>query len=124
MIQRRREIRSFYEQLFATTEGVRILGRGTDEEDNFWLTSLLVDPAITNWSAAELSAALAADDIESRPLWKPMHLQPVFAESRSLINGVSQRLFETGITLPSGSVLSDDDLDRIAGVVTSFLSRR
>jgi len=53
-----------------------------------------------------------------------MHLQPVFAESRSLINGVSQRLFETGITLPSGSVLSDDDLDRIAGVVTSFLSRR
>jgi len=124
MIQRRREIRSFYEQLFATTEGVRILGRGTDEEDNFWLTSLLVDPAITNWTAAELSAALTADDIESRPLWKPMHLQPVFAESRSLINGVSQRLFETGITLPSGSVLSDDDLDRIAGVVTSFLSRR
>jgi dTDP-4-amino-4,6-dideoxygalactose transaminase len=124
MIERRSRIRDFYEALFAATPGTRILGRGTDAEDNFWLTSLVIDPSITGWSMSELSTALAADNIESRPLWKPMHLQPVFAGNRSRVNGVSQRLFETGITLPSGSVLTDDDLDRIAGVVTNFLDGR
>ena len=122
MIERRREIRGFYESLVADTPGVRILGRASDSEDNFWLTSLVVDPSVAGWSASELSAALAADDIESRPLWKPMHLQPVFAGNRSRVNGVSQKLFETGVTLPSGSVLREDDLGRIADVVTSFLA--
>ena len=124
MIERRREIRGFYESLVADTPGVRILGRASDSEDNFWLTSLVVDPSVAGWSASELSAALAADDIESRPLWKPMHLQPVFAGNRSRVNGVSQKLFETGVTLPSGSVLREDDLGRIADVVTSFLAEQ
>lgn len=124
MIARRREIRAFYEALFADVAGTGILGRGTDDGDNFWLTSLLVDSEVTGWTAADLSATLAAENIESRPLWKPMHLQPVFADARCLVNGVSQRLFETGLALPSGSVLGEAQLDRVASVVSTFLASR
>jgi len=124
MIARRRQIRELYRSLFADAAGVDIFGGTTDAEDNFWLTSILVDPAVSGWQAGELSAVLAADNIESRPLWKPMHLQPVFADDRALVNGVSQRLFETGITLPSGSVLTDEDLDRICTRVRAFLGSK
>jgi dTDP-4-amino-4,6-dideoxygalactose transaminase len=124
MIERRRQIRAFYAELFLDVAGAEVLGHGTDRDDNFWLTSVVVDPEVAGWSAGELSAALADDDIESRPLWKPMHLQPVFAGSRSRVDGTSQRLFENGITLPSGSVLGDDQLGRVADAITSFLTRR
>jgi len=124
MIARRREIRDLYRSLFADVPGVNIFGGTKDAEDNFWLTSILVDPTISGWQASELSTALAADNIESRPLWKPMHLQPVFAQDRALVNGVSERLFETGITLPSGSVLSDADLDRITNRIRAFLGSK
>ncbi len=124
MIARRRMIRDFYDRLFSAVPGVSILGRDNDVEDNFWLTSVVVEPEIAGWSAAELSSALTAENIESRPLWKPMHLQPVFAGTRSLINGVSQRLFETGLALPSGSVLADADLGRIERTIRGFLATR
>ncbi|WP_104176605.1 DegT/DnrJ/EryC1/StrS aminotransferase family protein [Cryobacterium sp. Y50] len=124
MIARRREIRELYRSLFADVAGVEIFGGTTDAEDNFWLTSILVDPTVSGWPASELSEALAADNIESRPLWKPMHLQPVYTHDRALVNGVSQRLFETGITLPSGSVLSDADLDRISVRIRAYLGSK
>ena len=124
MIDRRRLIREFYRTLFSKVPGVEIFGGSTDTEDNFWLTSILVDPSVTGWDARELSAALASDNIESRPLWKPMHLQPVFAHDRALVTGVSERLFDTGITLPSGSILSDGDLDRIQSQIQAFLDSK
>ena len=124
MINRRRLIREFYRTLFSNVSGVEVFGGSTDTEDNFWLTSILVDPLVTGWHAQELSAALASDNIESRPLWKPMHLQPVFAHDRALVTGVSERLFETGITLPSGSILSDADLDRIESQIHAFLDSK
>ena len=62
-------------------------------------------------------AALAADGIESRPLWKPMHLQPLFADARSYVNGVSDDLFGRGLCLPSGAGLEDSDQERICSVV-------
>lgn len=124
MINRRRQIREFYRTLFSNVPGAEIFGGSTDAEDNFWLTSILVDPSVTGWQAQELSAALASDNIESRPLWKPMHLQPVFAHDRALVTGVSERLFKTGITLPSGSILSDANLDRIQSQIHAFLESK
>jgi dTDP-4-amino-4,6-dideoxygalactose transaminase len=121
MIARRRAMRQLYRELFADVDGVTIFGGDTDENDNVWLTSILVDPAVTGWRAAQLSEALARDDIESRPLWKPMHLQPVFAGAPAAVNGNAQKLFETGITLPSGSVLTPQQLDRVAEAITAFL---
>lgn len=123
MIERRREMREAYKELFADVEGVEVFGADGDEHDNVWLTSILVDSDATGWSTWELSAALAADNIESRPLWKPMHLQPVFGGSRGVIDGVSQRLFETGLTLPSGSALTHAQRERLLAETEAFINR-
>ncbi|MGO1852404.1 MAG: DegT/DnrJ/EryC1/StrS family aminotransferase, partial [Microbacteriaceae bacterium] len=73
---------------------------------------------------ADLSAALAEDNIESRPLWKPMHLQPVFEGARGEISGASERLFTRGLTLPSGSALNAEQIERVFAAISSFLERR
>ncbi|WP_460812492.1 DegT/DnrJ/EryC1/StrS family aminotransferase [Nocardioides salsibiostraticola] len=114
MIARRREWRRRYAELFAEQPGVRLLGGLDDSEDNCWLTAIVVDPAVSSWTAQELSAALTEAKIESRPVWKPMHLQPVSAGLTGVIDGTSERLFDHGLTLPSGSAMRDDQFDRIA----------
>ena len=67
---------------------------------------------------------LAEADIEARPLWKPMHLQPVFADRPAYTNGTSERLFRTGLSLPSGSALTDDQFERVVAHVRTFLERK
>ena len=121
MIARRREMRELYASLFAGVEGVEIFGRDGDELDNVWLTSILVDRSVTGWAPADLSAWLAEVQIESRPLWKPMHLQPVFASARARVTGASDRLFERGLTLPSGSALDAGQRERVQARIQSFL---
>ena len=124
MIARRREVREIYKELFAPSAGVEVFGATGDRDDNVWLTSILVDQSVTGWQPRELAAALAEDDIESRPLWKPMHLQPVFSGSRGVINGVSESLFERGLTLPSGSALTAEQRGRVRSAIVSFLDGR
>jgi len=109
--------------------GVGFVGRGEhgghdrgDDEDNCWLTCIVLDPAVTSVSPSVLMAELASEDIESRRLWKPMHLQPVFASSRAFVNGQSERLFDRGVTLPSGSVLHDDEIERVIKVFHNAMS--
>jgi dTDP-4-amino-4,6-dideoxygalactose transaminase len=121
MIARRRAIREMYRDIFSGHEGITILGGDDDSEDNTWLTAVLVRETVTGWGPADLVAALAAQSIESRPIWKPMHLQPVFAGARSLVNGSSERIFEQGVTLPSGSVLTQAELDRVRSVIDDFV---
>jgi dTDP-4-amino-4,6-dideoxygalactose transaminase len=121
MIERRRAHREAYANLFAEVPGVSIFGRDGDFADNCWLTAILVDRAEAGWSAAELSKVLLQNDIESRPLWKPMHLQPVYADRPSYLNGYSQAMFETGLTLPSGSNLSTSEVGRIHDAVRSAI---
>lgn len=121
MIARRAAVRELYRDLFAPVQGVSIFQGEGDESDNKWLTSILVEPSESGWTAEELREWLNADQIESRPLWKPMHLQPAFADAGALVDGSAQHLFEVGITLPSGSVLDQDQLDRVQGRIHSFL---
>lgn len=90
--------------------------------DNYWLSSILIDADEAGFSSEDLRLHLAAHDIEARPLWKPMHLQPVFAGARSYLDGVSERLFETGLSLPSGSVLTQSQIDRVLGCIKNFLA--
>ncbi|MGW9156994.1 DegT/DnrJ/EryC1/StrS family aminotransferase [Microbacterium sp. NPDC055665] len=123
MIARRREMRELYKHLFADVDGVEVFGAEGDEADNVWLTSILVDSSITGWEPSELAAALAADDIESRPLWKPMHAQPIFEGARSNTNGASESLFARGLTLPSGSALTDTQRERVVTAIRGFLNR-
>jgi dTDP-4-amino-4,6-dideoxygalactose transaminase len=81
---------------------------------NRWLTCILVDPKLNYGLTREIiRLALDAENIESRPLWKPMHQQPVFANCKSYINGISDKLFEDGLCLPSGSNLTDEEFGRI-----------
>lgn len=120
MIARRHRVRAAYKSLFAEIDGVEVFGTDGDAEDNAWLTSITVDERITGWRASELSAALAADGIESRPLWKPMHLQPIFTGTRGKMTGASEALFHRGLTLPSGSALRDADIARIHNVICNF----
>lgn len=117
MIGRRKEMRQMYRDLFADVPGVTIFQGEDDSEDNFWLTSIVVDEGVAGWKASDLSKWLGERNIESRPLWKPMHLQPVFAESERVENGASESLFEMSVTLPSGSSLSHGQ----KGIVTESL---
>ena len=123
MIARRREMRELYKQLFAEVDGVEVFGAEGDEADNVWLTSIVVDREKTGWEPSELAAALAADDIESRPLWKPMHAQPVFADARRKTSGASESLFARGLTLPSGSALTPPQRERVLTAIRGFLTR-
>lgn len=127
MIERRRLLRLHYRELFANVPGVSMFGEpsgadGGDTRDNFWLTSIVVDPAEAGFTSEDLRLAMLAAGIETRPLWKPMHLQPVYAGARSFVDETSERLFTTGLSLPSGSVLKPDQIDRIDAAVAKFLA--
>ena len=129
MVERRRQHRLTYRRLFGGVPGVTMFGEpsgadGGDTRDNFWLSSIIVDPRRAGFSADDLRLAFAAADIEARPLWKPMHLQPVFADARAVVNGTAERLFTTGLSLPSGSVLTESQVKRVEAVVSSFLEVR
>ena len=124
MIARRREMREIYKELFATVDGVEIFGAEGDEHDNVWLTSILIDEKRTGWAPSQLAEALSQDHIESRPLWKPMHKQPVFAHHRGNINGTSEKLFASGLTLPSGSALTEQQRARVVEGITAFVGGR
>ncbi len=124
MIQRRRAMREFYRELFADVPGVEVFGAADDDEDNVWLTAILIDDQVAGWSSRELVEALSERNIESRPLWKPMHLQPVFESARHTADGTSEALFTTGLTLPSGSALDGRDRERVAEAIYGFLNRQ
>jgi dTDP-4-amino-4,6-dideoxygalactose transaminase len=89
-----------------------------DYFSNYWLTAILIDPALTSGVTREdVRLALEFDNIESRPLWKPMHMQPVYQGSKFYGTGVCEDLFEKGLCLPSGSNLTDEEFDRIFSVL-------
>ncbi|MDR2382220.1 MAG: aminotransferase class I/II-fold pyridoxal phosphate-dependent enzyme [Bifidobacteriaceae bacterium] len=123
MVAARRRLRERYKAAFAGVPGAAVLSAGC-AEDNAWLSAVIVEPGAAGWDVAQLGEALGAAGIESRPLWKPMHLQPVFAGARSWLGGESERLFRNGLTLPSGSSLTDADKDRVFGVIRDFLRER
>ncbi|MGC1214955.1 MAG: aminotransferase class I/II-fold pyridoxal phosphate-dependent enzyme [Micromonospora sp.] len=123
IVARRRWLREQYARLFAAVPGVRLLAEG-DREANCWLTTIVVDPGVAGWRAAELAAHLAAQNIETRPVWKPMHLQPVFAGARALLTGAAERLFTDGLALPSGYAMTESQLARVLDGVEQFLKGR
>jgi dTDP-4-amino-4,6-dideoxygalactose transaminase len=124
MIARRRALRERYAEVFAGVPGTQVFQRSGDEADNCWLTAVLVDSHRAGWSVEDLRAALDGADIESRPLWKPMHRQPVFAGARAFLDGSADALFARGLTLPSGSALTAEQIDTVMGALGAFLGER
>ena len=118
-IEARRLNNEFYRRELADVEFISFQTEPNgDYLSNYWLTTILVDPQKSNGiSSEDLRHALERANIESRPLWKPMHLQPVFADFPYYGNGLSERLFERGLCLPSGSGLTENDLIRVIDVV-------
>lgn len=124
MIARRRSLFDAYAALFADVPGVDMFQQESKAHDNCWLTAILVDPNVAGWEARDLAAWLETANIESRPLWKPMHLQPLFAGARGEIDGTAETLFDGGLALPSGSVLTEADRQRVFAAIREFLNNR
>ena len=118
-VARRREIHDLYVKLLDGVKGVKVMCQpeGGDFNSNYWLTCITVDPEEAGFTREDVRVALDGDNIESRPLWKPMHLQPVFKEAPFYGNGTSERLFEIGLCLPSGPMLTDQDIERVVKVI-------
>ena len=125
-IARRRAIHDLYVKLLAGVKGVKVMCQpeGGDFNSNYWLTCITVDPEEAGFTREDVRLALDADNIESRPLWKPMHLQPVFKDAPFYGNGTSERLFEIGLCLPSGPTLTDEDIERVTKVVRQLSNFR
>ena len=121
-IARRRAIHGLYSQGLGSISGIEVQQNPSAQfNPNFWLTSILIDPKQTGFDREQLRLRLEEENIESRPLWKPMHLQPVFAACPYYGGSVAEGLFERGLCLPSGSGLSDDEISRVIGVIKSFI---
>ena len=121
-VARRRAIHALYTSLLKDIPGISVLQNpSSDFDSNFWLTCITVDPLMAGCTRENIRLALDADNIESRPLWKPMHLQPVFAEAPFYGNGTSEHLFDIGLCLPSGPTLTDEDIRRVAGVIRGLV---
>lgn len=121
-IARRRAIHALYVEKLKNTPGITVMQprSNVDLHPNYWLSTILVNSKEAGFTYQELSARLTAADIESRPLWKPMHLQPVFAKAPAYVNGVSEALFAQGLCLPSGPMVTDEDVDRIVEIIKNY----
>lgn len=121
-IQARRNINNFYNELFKDVDGITVLTEPSkDFSSNHWLSCVLIDKRKTGFSNEDLRLQLLEDNIESRPLWKPMHLQPIFKDYKYFGHSVSEELFNKGLCLPSGSNLTKLDFQRISASINKLL---
>ena len=120
-IQQRRAVNDFYKDVFSNIDAVKLFSEASsDFFSNHWLSSITIDKKVTTRTNQELMAAFAEENIETRPLWKPMHLQPVFNDCPYYGETVSEELFTAGLCLPSGSNITNDDKNRIYEVISKY----
>ncbi len=121
-VEQRRLNNQFYQELFKDIDGIEVFTEPTqDYFSNHWLSAILVDEQKTGFSREDLRLVMEKDNIESRPLWKPMHLQPIFENCKYYGRKVAETLFDNGLCLPSGSNLSDEDRARIKESILGIL---
>ncbi len=121
MIDRRRHIRDMYATQLGDLPGVEVTPDPPWGVGNSWLTTVTFDPVSRPGASTQVREWLAALAIESRPIWKPMHAQPVFAGHERHLTGVADRVFADGLCLPSGSSLRDEDIERVVDGVREAL---
>lgn len=122
-VNARRRNCAFYEAAFRDLPGVMFMPEAKFGRCTRWLTCLTVDPKIAGLDREKLRLALAEENIEARPVWKPMHMQPIFKDCICFGGAVSERLFVQGLCLPSGSNLTESDLQRVVDVVRGEFAR-
>jgi len=118
-VAKRRSNHSLYKETFKSIDAITFLDEPVGSFSNRWLSCILLPSYKIR---EELRLALEKDNIESRPLWKPMHQQPIFKDAPSYLNGVSDDLFERGLCLPSGSNLTDEELDRVILAIKTYFA--
>ena len=124
-IAHHRHVHALYAEAFADMEGIELFSNPSDKWDsNYWLCNIVIDKEVTGFDYEELRQALDHAGIESRPLWKPMHLQPVFSNCPAYTNGVSESLFAKGLCMPAGPWVSDNDIARIIQHIKDAYRRR
>jgi len=121
-LARKRQIHELYVELLVNVPGINFMPEAVYGQSNHWLTCITVDPQLFGASAEDIRLSLEQHNIESRPLWKPMHTQPVFKGTRCVGGSVSERLFSQGLCLPSGTALTNDQVGQIVSVVQSLHS--
>ena len=117
-VEARRKNYSIYESSLSNISNIEFLNEPNGYYSNRWLTCILFDSYKVR---EQVRLALGEENIESRPLWKPMHLQPIFSKERSYVNGVSDDLFKRGLCLPSGSNLDIEDIERVIKIIKTQL---
>ncbi|MFL9844937.1 DegT/DnrJ/EryC1/StrS family aminotransferase [Flavobacterium rhizosphaerae] len=121
-IAKRRKNHAAYADFFSATQQISVLEEySLDCYSNFWLTTITVNPSEDSIVPENIRVKLSSENIESRPLWKPMHLQPVFKDAEYVGGDVAEKLFNTGLCLPSGSGLTDTEKERIFSTLREFL---
>lgn len=115
-VNARRTNFDFYKKALDGLPGIQFMPEAEFGKSNRWLTCLTIEPSKSGFSREDVRLALEADNIESRPVWKPLHLQPVFQDCPYYGSGVAEELFDKGICLPSGSNLSREDMQRVIDV--------
>ncbi len=116
-IKKKREIFEIYNEQFKNIEEVEFMPELKNSFGNRWLTTLILKKG----NPFNIIKKLSSLNIESRPLWKPMHLQPVFSNSSKLVNGTSEKLFAQGLCLPSGTELTENDIEYISKIIKKEL---
>ncbi len=122
IVMRRREIRNRYATALDTIPGVSVMGDPTWGTWNGWLTTIRFSHLDHPDAPTRIREDLAVQDIESRPVWKPMHQQPVFASAESVITGVADQIFEEGLCLPSGTSMTNAEIDRVISEIVKALN--
>lgn len=123
-VRRRREIHSWYMQALKDMPGVSINDNpSADYNSNFWLTCVEIDPQQAGYDREHLRLTMEKANIETRPLWKPLHMQPVFHDAPYYGLGIADVLFERGLCLPSSPVLSENDLERVVDVFVKLAKK-
>jgi len=116
-VRRKREIFEYYRQALGGLPGIGFMPEAPWGRHNRWLTVIIIDPEQFGTTREDVRLALEAENIESRPLWKPMHLQPVFRGCEVVGGSVAEDLFDKGLCLPSGTAMKEADLSRVARVI-------
>jgi len=118
-VEQKHRIFNYYKQALSGLPGLEFMPEADYGKSNRWLTCITIDPKKFGASREDVRLKLEENNIESRPLWKPMHMQPIFSNCRIVGGSVSERLFEVGLCLPSGTAMDNDDLDRICSIIRS-----
>lgn len=120
-IQKKQEVYNKYRENLSSVDGIKFLPLIQNSRQNFWLTSIIIDRNKISKSPEEIRVMLESNNIESRTLWNPMHLQPIFEKSPAYLTGVSQKLMQSGLSLPSGTNLTYENIDSICNLILNFI---